>query len=61
MHETSPTQEMRPVIPIPVYRPGEHMPGLVEELAGRAEIGAVIVVEDASQAEYREIFRRLAT
>jgi glycosyltransferase involved in cell wall biosynthesis len=60
MHETSVAQEIRPVVLIPAYRPEEQLLGLVEELAGRAEIGAVIVVDDGSQAEYREIFRRLA-
>jgi len=45
------------VILIPAYRPGERLQELVEELAGSAEIGAVIVVDDGSQAEYREMFR----
>jgi glycosyltransferase involved in cell wall biosynthesis len=61
IEETSVGQETRPVVLIPAYRPGERLPRLAEELAVSAEIGAVIVVDDGSQAEYRKIFRRLAT
>jgi glycosyltransferase involved in cell wall biosynthesis len=59
MQETSAVQQTRPVVLIPAYRPEERLVGLAEELAGRAELGAVIVVDDGSEAEYRETFRRL--
>jgi glycosyltransferase involved in cell wall biosynthesis len=50
----------RPLVLIPAYRPGEALLRLVEELTGFEEIGAVIVVDDGSEPEYREVLRPLA-
>ena len=71
MRETSAVQETpsspaeagartRPLVLIPVYRPGEALLRLVEDLTGIEEIGAVIVVDDGSEPEYREVLRPLA-
>lgn len=49
-----------PVVLIPAYRPGAALLRLVEELAGLAETAGVIVVDDGSGPDYREIFRSLA-
>ncbi|MGA2326786.1 MAG: glycosyltransferase [Bryobacteraceae bacterium] len=60
MPETGAAAATRPLVLIPAYRPGEALLRLVQELAGLEEIGAVIVVDDGSEPEHREIFRPLA-
>src|SRR5579871_6382847 len=50
----------RPVVLIPALKPESTLLGLVEEVSALPEIGGIIVVDDGSGPEYREIFRALA-
>ena len=50
----------RPVVLIPALKPETSLLGLVEELSALPDIGGIIVVDDGSGPEYREIFRSLA-
>jgi glycosyltransferase involved in cell wall biosynthesis len=49
-----------PVVLIPAYRPGDALARLVEELAGRPEFSAVVVVDDGSGPEYGGVFGAVA-
>lgn len=49
----------KPVVLIPAYRPGAALVRLVKELTARPEIAGVVVVDDGSGPQYREVFRPL--
>ena len=46
----------RPIVLIPAYQPAPVLPGIVRELAASGEVEAIVVVDDGSGPEYREIF-----
>ena len=51
-----PQPATRPIVLIPAYQPSPVLPEMVRELAASSEMEAVVVVDDGSGPEYREIF-----
>ena len=50
----------KPVALIPAFRPDDRFPELVAALAGRAELGGIVIIDDGSGPDFAGIFAQAA-